>query len=416
MADNGNNQNDTLDLGFDTDDLSGLPGGKGTDNNEGGSNPPDNKQQTPDPKKVENQTTTDVDNQDGKNNQQDDGNNEPVVVEIDGVDHKLDENGNAVDEAGLVVKTAEEIAAAVEAQKGDEPSEETTTAIDDFIKLTGVQPVDEEGKPKVYEDSVPGLLEAAKDTAILEARKAFRGLLEAKPHVKKYLEYLERGGDAKEYHKQVASSWKEVKLDKKNTDMLTNAVVAQLMKAGLKEDKARLTAKMYADTNQLEEMGTEAYQQLVANEDAREESEKQAYQARIKQQEEANKTYWTDIEKVVKAGKLQNIVIPENEKGAFFKYIGIEVDKNGLSQADIDEQKLTTQQWLELRYLLYKKLDISKLVTQKAGTQRVAGIKARFKSGQGGLGDGQGVNRDQRSSKNGLDDLTLDGVIDGITK
>lgn len=357
---------------------SGNQGGQGNDNNQGNAG------------------------SQGQNN----GNDETKAVVIDNVEYNLDDKGNAVNKDGTVFKTAAEVAELTEEEVVE------TTAIEDFFKLTGVKPVDENGQPKAYEDSIPGLLQAAVDTGELKGQQAFNNLLASQSHFKRYYEYLQRGGDPVQFHKQVASSWKEVKFDKKNTDMLTNAVVAQLMEAGIKEDKAKLTAKTYGDTGQLEEMGSEAYNYLVGKENAREEAEKASYQQRVKDQQATENKYWTEVETTVKAGKLKNVTIPDNEKPAFFKYVAEAVNKSGHSQGDLDEANLTTQEFLELRYLLFKKLDLGKLITGKAGTLRAEGLKKRFATSQQGVGNGAGANNKKfQQSGNNLDTLTTEHVM-----
>lgn len=337
-------------------------------------------------------------------------------VLINGNEHALDKDGNALTKDGTsVFKTKAELAAMTrEKDSGSDDNEEETTAIEDYIKLSGIHPKDDEGKPRVYEDSVEGLMKLTKDVGDIQAKKAFDAQLNSNPEFKKYYEYLQRGGNPVDYHKQVASSWKHVKFDPKNTDMLTNVVVANLVRTGMSEEKARVTAKLYADTNQLEEMGKDSYKVLTALEDKREDDEKKFYEDESKRQEEADDVHWKGVQKIVKEGKISNITIPESERDEFFKYVAFDADKKGNSQASLDRQALKTEQLLQLEYLLFKKFDLSKLVTSQVNTVKVKGLKARFVDKQSGLEGGQGINQDKfQKVANNLDDINIDSIQSG---
>lgn len=332
--------------------------------------------------------------------------NQSQGIIIDDEEYQLDKDGNAIAKDGTVFKTKAEI----DTMGADEGN---SSAIEDFMKVSGIQPVGEDGKPKEYEDSIDGLMQLSIDTGKVAAKRAYEEEIDATPGARKYIEYLRRGGDPIEYHKQVSSSWKGVKFDPKNQDMATNAIVAQLRASGIKEEAARSTAKLYLDTGKLEEMGKDAYGWLTSQEDKRDKDEMEAYNREVEAQRKSDEAHWQELEAKIKTGKIHNIVIPENDRNEFFKYIAIDADKEGNSQSRLDNAKLSTEQLLQLEYLKYKNFDLSKLITAEANTKRVAGIKGRFVTKKTDLSGGEGIDKSKHQHQNTGGNITLESILSG---
>ena len=137
-------------------------------------------------------------------------------------------------------------------------------------------------------------------------------------------------------------------------------VITELIKKGVPKDQAEFTAKSYEDTNKLKEFSKASYDRLVQDEINIEKTEKENY---AKQQEldrqEAQK-YWGQVKEVITKGNVHNFIIPEIDRQSFYNYIGQAVDDNGNSQEILD--RLTLEQELALKYLKFKKFDLSKLI------------------------------------------------------
>ena len=103
----------------------------------------------------------------------------PEAVELDGVKYKLNPTGDAVNEKGEVVKTKAELDALESSQEDEIP------IVDEYLQKVGIEVLDENGKPKKFEDSVEGLIEANKAVAKIQATKEFDGLLNSDPRFKK---------------------------------------------------------------------------------------------------------------------------------------------------------------------------------------------------------------------------------------
>lgn len=303
-------------------------------------------------------------------------------VEVNGIKFKLDDKGNAVDETGKIVHTVEEL---------DELLNPEIPLVDELVTKLGYQFKDENGKPIQFEDSPEGIIELVNKASDFKTVQAQKDFFNAFPQVKDFAEYIIRNGSAEGYHERLAQSWRNVKFDDTNKELQRAVVITELIEKGVPKDQAEFTAKSYEDTNKLKEFSKASYDRLVQDEINIEKTEKENY---AKQQEldrqEAQK-YWGQVKEVITKGNVHNFIIPEIDRQSFYNYIGQAVDDNGNSQEILD--RLTLEQELALKYLKFKKFDLSKLIASGVSNQRATSLRDRVKKGAGGLGDGQGVNK-----------------------
>lgn len=328
----------------------------------------------------------------------------PQAVELDGIKYKLNEAGDALNEKGEVFKTKAELDA-LEAAQSEIP------VTDEFIQKMGLEILDEAGKPKKFEDSVEGLIEASKEAAKIIAKKEHDAILNSDPRFKRYYDYLRMGGDEKEYFAQRNNSWKDVKFDENNETQAFNAVVANLVKRGIAKEEAELTANMYKDSGKLKEFGKSAHVALIADEDASEKKFKSDFEAKQKQDHDDTIKHWTDVKNIIDKGTLNNITIPDSDRKGFYEWKALNV-KDGLSQADLEANTLPLEQLLQLEYLRYKKFDFSKLISAAVGTEKVKSLRTRLASEQKGAGEGEGIDKGKHT-KPDTDDISLNSVMTG---
>ena len=321
-------------------------------------------------------------NQNNNNNQ----NNAPQAVEIDGVQYKLDDKGNALNDKGEVFKSKAELD---QLELDNLPP----LAVEIAQKL-GYTPLDEKGNPKVYQDTIEDTVEAVKDIAT-EMNKKFREeFLNSDPEFKEFVEYKARGGKLEDFVQKKTSSWKSVRLDESNEAQLESVVIADLVASGMSDEQAKETASLYKDTKKLKEFGKAAYQRLVTFEDNVEKQEKLEFETRQKQQQEDNVKFWTSVKTVIDKGVINGIIIPESDKESFNNYLSKAVDNKGNSQRNLDRMKLPLEQSLQLDYLLFKGFNLDTLVKSRANTQIVNRLRDRInKNNQSGLVGGEGANK-----------------------
>ena len=309
--------------------------------------------------------------------------NSPEAVEIDNVKYALDKDGNALDKDGKIFKTAEEIKA-LEA--------EDVPLVDEIYQKAGVEIIGEDGKPKKYEDSIEGILSYTNDLAIKKAQENLKKFFDTYPELTNIAQHLRNGGNLNDFYTKQASSWKNFQFDEKNEEHLNKAVIEELVEKGMSKEQAEFTAKTYKDTDKLKEFGKAAYNRLLQGEIANEKVQQEQLQKQQLEEEAKVTAHWTNVENVIKTGKIDNITIPEAERQSFFQYVALAADENGNSKVTLDRHNLSIEKQLQLDYLIFKGFDLNKLVTNLVKSESVKKLRTRLGGNDKGLGGGNGTN------------------------
>ena len=108
----------------------------------------------------------------------------------------------------------------------------------------------------------------------------------------------------------------------------------------------------------------------------------QEHQEQARETAKQTQETWGQIGSIINKGRLRDFTIPESDKKRFYSWMATPVDNNGRSQRLIDREKLDQESILAMEYLMYKGLDISKLVSAKVNTKQAASLKSKLKSGK----------------------------------
>jgi hypothetical protein len=325
----------------------------------------------------------------------------PEAITIGEETYKLDKNGNAIDTTGKVIKTKAEIDTLLAEQAADEPITEAV------LKKAGVTLVDDKGQPLKFEDSEDGLVQLGIALGKKFGEDQFQQFIESDPEFKEFVEYKKTGGKLGDFIQKKTESWKAFKLDDGNEQQLLNVVTADLMAAGYSEERAKQTAEMYKETKRLKEFGKEAYDRLVAAEDA---EEKERIQTFKQQQENHTKMvteHWNKVNETITKGDLEGISIPETDKKPFFEYLSVAVDDKGNSKKTIERSKLPLGRLLQLDYLQYKGFNLNELVKLAVKTSNAKTLRQKVKDHNAGAGGGEGIDKNKYQKPN-TDAITLD--------
>jgi hypothetical protein len=328
---------------------------------------------------------------------------EAKAVTVDDVTYQLNDKGDAIDKDGNIFKTKEELDS-LQAQEDELP------LVEEILQKSGYKFTDDKGKPKVYDDTPEGLLDLANDIATEKNKVSIKKFFDQFPSVKEYAEHLQRGGTDDQYFQKRSTSWTNVKFDEKDEALLTNAVVAQLMTTGMTKEHAEATAKLYKETDKLKDFGKAAYTTLVNSEKEKDRLDKADFEKRQKEQEDKDTKHWNNVKSVITKGALNNITIPETEREEFFNYIAFAADESGNAKADIDEANLPIEQKLQIKYLIFKGVNLDALIKNAVKTDKARSLRDRTRSGQKGLGGGEGPDKTKYTKVSG-DDISLETVI-----
>lgn len=301
--------------------------------------------------------------------------NQPQAVELDGVKYKLDDKGNALGEDGKVFKTKEELDV-IEAEANEPPP------VVEFIQRVGITPIDPQTKqPKVYADSIDGMIEAATDIAKLQSLEDQRNFFKVYPSAEKLVKHLQAGGTEDTFYKEViVNDYSKTVIDDANVEQQKQLLRESYLKKGIATSKADILVQRSVDANALLAESKEALTEMQKNQKAvekqKEDDAANAEASRIK----ANNDYWNGVNEIVtKQGVVKGAIIPEAEKVAFFEYMSKPVTPEGYSQAMLDEDAEDVETAIYLSFLRYKKYDYSKIVKEAINREKMKSLSTRFK-------------------------------------
>lgn len=308
----------------------------------------------------------------------------------------LDANGNFVDNAGRIIKSANDLA------KDNSLVEEVKYAM---AQNFGVQ----YDANVEFPDTTDGLVNLVKETVERKTIGAVREFLDSVPELKSLYQHLAAGGTAENFttayvdysaiNVKTLSQDAKIAMIRKSLDAQNNPMAEDLIELISKSSddeitKATTKALLHLDSKQ---------EQEIADRD------QQLRQTR-QQEEQATANYWKQVEATVSKGTLGNLVIPAQERKAFFDYMAKPVDKNMNSAEALAAQKDTEEFSLLVSWLRYKGGDISKLVDNLAKTQKVQSLRERANAANRGTINGSGVPRTNTSS-NGRSSVSLDSLL-----
>jgi len=280
-------------------------------------------------------------------------------IEIDGNTYNLDSNGNAIDETGKVIMTADDIA--------NNGNDDTSISVDDIEQMSGIQLKDSDGNKIVFDLTVEGLAKREKliqDSSIEQGRNsAITEFFQANPDLYKVFLHKQKTGTIENY--QAEPVYSGMTLDVNNEDQLKSMIIAARIKKGDDADTANSYAEFCKVQNILQKQGESSYNYLKSLEDKDQNDYQQqtavAKQKAIESDSKYYGTYYDDngkeiivntpgsiYNKIVTQGKFGNYVIPENgisikqgdkvvtvSRRQIFDYVATPV-KDGRTQAQID--------------------------------------------------------------------------------
>lgn len=215
--------------------------------------------------------------------------------------------------------------------------------------------------------------EIAKKMALSELEEVFKLV----PDAGEYLQYRMNGGDPQKFFDVNFSEpdYSSYELNEDNPGISKEIIRVFLKKQNYAENEIIETISDYEDTGLLYKQANKILPKLIKLQNDEKEGFKKRRQEELLMQEESAKKEWKAIEDTISSGRLGNIMIPEAEKSKFFEWMAIPVQE-GKSQRMIDRETLGVDNMLALEYLLYKKMDISKLAVTKNTTKETLELKS----------------------------------------
>lgn len=332
-----------------------------------------------------------------------------TFFESEGKQFKLDDKGNALNEDGTVFKTKVELDALKAAEETNDDIDDSV--INEAIQLTGITILGEDNKPKVYEDSVTGIVEYAKDLAEYQVKQSQNAFFKQYPQAKELASHLANGGSESDFYKAKTASWKNVAIDEANEAQQIEIITKDLTARDFSKEEIEDHIKLYKDSNKLLEKSKVSLDNRRKDEVLQDTKKVEADKKAQADYEVKVKAHWDSVSAVIKKGELTNFVIPEADKDPFFKYIATAIDKDGNSQYDLDEMSADTPTDLDYKYLRFKGLKIDTLIKNEAAKLRARSLKDRLNKEKKEInngGDNANTNERVAFSTVGATDISLE--------
>lgn len=318
-------------------------------------------------------------------------------ITIEGVIARLDENGNAINESGEIIKTKEEIETAL-AKESAIKDEEELTPIQYLEKSTNILITNEDGTKVEFDDTPQGLV--AREIAVWNTAKqvasneALYNFFKQHPDLEELYSHKLEYGSLETFRRSKSFGSIELTNDLLEDSDLTKEMITEYrrLKGDTPEEIQRFITNSEKDSLLKEDA-------VIANKYIKThysniEQEKVNKQNQF-QIDEAKKVeeYYDEIKNVIDRGNVLGLAIPElgikipqvngtvkvMTKYDIFKYIA-EDTGNGYSQAQIDEYNRNQDK----NNVVYKAIwnltngDMSQLVKQQLGNEKIKSVKGLF--------------------------------------
>ena len=311
------------------------------------------------------------------------------------VEEQVEETVEATDESGNVQETPVEGEAQEETQSEESVEEPVTDATEEPVAENSES--EEDSEPTIiqslkdrlgYEidgefgEDYDGIIGLTKAAATKMAEEQFESVFSAFPDIQEYLNYRISGGDPEKYFKVAAKEidFNTLKVDEKDVGMQKKIVETFLGHQGYTPEEIADTVQDYEDAKLLYKNASRAVQKLAVTQEQNKKQLLEQQQKDAQQAAQQTQQTWSEISGIINKGKLRDFTIPESDKKKFYNWMATPVDAQGRSQRLLDREKMDQESILAMEFLIYKGLDISKLVNTKATTRQAVNLKAKLKS------------------------------------
>jgi hypothetical protein len=172
----------------------------------------------------------------------------------------------------------------------------------------------------------------------------------------------------------------KMQVNEKDIGMQRKVVETFLDMQGYEPEEIQEAIQDYEDANLLYKNASRAVKKIASVQSRNKETMLQKQAEEAKTAAAQTQQTWKGIGSIINKGKLRDFAIPEADKKKFYNWMATPVDKQGRSQRLIDRDKLDQESILAMEFLVYKGLDLSKLINTKATTRQAVNLKAKLKS------------------------------------
>lgn len=282
---------------------------------------------------------------------------------IDSDNITLDEAGNQVDESGNIVKTKQEL-------------DLEGSVVNNLHKNLEVEFLNDEGQPKVYSDDDAGFMELANDIAKYRLEEYKENFFNSNPELTDVAKHILSGGRVEDFQSSIDYLTIDTKRlsDTQKLDYIKKSLVA----SGMDEERADKYVSLTKAANEIDKELPVALKALNKIEEQKKAERDAQFQAKVEEDNNRMREYWTNVHTVVNGGRIGNINVADNERQAFFDYISKPINNSQQSQEMLDSANEDINTKLLISYMRYKKFNFGTLVQQLAKQEKVQSLRERL--------------------------------------
>jgi hypothetical protein len=272
-----------------------------------------------------------------------------------------------------------EEAPAAEEQKEEETpdsgeSEEESSVIDILKSKLGYEVAGD------YTEDYDGVVKFTQTVANEIAKEQLDSVFTQFPDVEQYLQFRYNGGDPKTYFQTTSPEVDFSAVELGEDDINSQRLVVQetMRRQGYSNEEINETVQDYLDAGILKKHADRGLGKLQEAQkvEASQLIEKQKAAAENRQSELQQQ--WQSIRTTIEQGAVRGFNIPTADKSKFFSWMSDAVDKQGRTQRLVDREAMDVETQVAMEYLLWKKFDLNKLVTNKRNTKKAKNLKSKL--------------------------------------
>ena len=247
-----------------------------------------------------------------------------------------------------------------------------------------------------FADDYDGVVKFTQNVANEIAKEQLDTMFTQFPDVEEYLQFRYNGGEPKAYFQATSPEVDFSAVELGDDDLNSQRIVVQevMRRQGYANEEITETVQDYVDAGILKKHADRGLVKLreAQKQEAGQLVAKQKAAAEGKQQELQQQ--WQTIRSTINKGAVRGFDIPTADKTKFFSWMSDSVDKQGRTQRTVDREAMDVETQVAMEYLLWKKFDLNKLVTNKRNTkqaqnltqklQQKASASKRMKGGKAG--------------------------------
>ena len=312
-----------------------------------------------------------------------------VVPDEETVDEETETETPDPNETEEAKETPEPADDAQETNDETEESGEEIPLVEELRTLIGYESDVE------YEESPEGLVQLFRDSADKRAEEQLDRIFEEYPLVQQLLQFQLNGGSPDLFVQTFLSptDYEKIELGEKDLVAQERVLTEELRLRGYDEDAIREEIDEAKSSGRLLKKAERSLEVLKKHQkDSRSELLASQQEAARKAREEQEALRTKAEELIQKSTEIRGIPIPEKDKAAFVDYLfktdpatGATAYQKDVSASDMDVEIATA-------YLLFKKFDLSGVITRRATTAKTKSLRERLKStNHGGQGAPKGT-------------------------